>query len=158
MAAPVAAARVTPLGIMLENSHSTKIAITADPDISFWEVDVTPPGIDGGEPIDVTTMHNTSVRTRAPRALKDFTEGQTTVGYDPNIFNNALAVVNVETTITVHFPDGSTLAFFGYLRTFTPAGMSGDGTFPTATVVFTPTNRDSSGSEQSPVLTSVAGT
>lgn len=67
-------------------------------------------------------------------------------------------MVNVEQTITITFPDGSTLAFYGFMKSFEPDNLE-EGTFPIATVAFVPTNADpTTGDEEAPVLTSVAGT
>lgn len=158
MAAPTPTARQTPAGIMLENGHATKITPAADPDVSFWERTVQPPGIDGGDPIETTTMHNTTWRTMAPRSLKTLSSSQVTAGYDPNVYNNILSLVNVETTYTVRFPDGSTLAFFGFIQTL-EFSENTEGELPTCTLTITPTNQaPGSTTEEAPVLTSVAGT
>lgn len=158
MAAPTPTARQNPAGIKLDDGFSTVITFAADPDVSFWEKTVTPPGIDGGDAIETSTMHNDVWRTMAPRQLKTLTESSSTVAYDPNVFNNILSLINVRTTVTVTFPDGSTLAFYGYLRSFEPNEMS-EGEQPEATVNITPTNFDHVNKvEASPVLTSVAGT
>ena len=74
MAAPAITARTTPAGIMLKDGYSTKIAFAADPDVSFWEKTVKPPGIDGGDGIEQTTMHNSAYRTMRSRSLKTLTE------------------------------------------------------------------------------------
>lgn len=149
-------ARSSPQGIRLKDGFSTRIAFALDPDISFWEVDVTPPGLDGGDAIDYTTMHNTTYRTMAPRQLKTLTDAASTAAYDPAVFTQILAIVNVNGWITIHYPDGSTLDFVGYLRTFEP-GACAEGEQPTATINITPTNQIL-GVETAPVLTSVAGT
>jgi hypothetical protein len=158
MAAPTPTVRQTPTGIMLENGHSSLITILLDPDISFWEIEMTPPGIDGGDEIDVTTMHSDTWRTKAPRTLKDLTESTVTAGYDPLLYTQILAVINRETTITQIWPDGTTLAYYGFVKSFTPNNLV-EGEMPQADIVIVPTNRDpSSGAEESPVLTNVAGT
>jgi hypothetical protein len=159
MAAPVDTTRTTPVGIRLEDGHSTKIAFARDPDVSFWEVEVQPPGLDGGDAINITTMHNTTWRTMAARQLKTLTECSINVAYDPNVYNNILDhLINQEGAITVHFPDGSKLSFFGYLKSFTPQGNQ-EGNMPTAAISIVPTNYDPvARTEQSPVLTSVSGT
>lgn len=158
MAAPVAVARQAPAGIRLDDGFSTKISFAQDPDVSFWEMTVQPPGIDGGDAIETTTMHNTAWRTMSARQLKTLTEASVTAAYDPNVFNNILTLINFETTVTVHFPDGSTLAFYGYLKSFEP-GDNTEGEMPEATVTIVPTNYDPVNRvEAAPVLTSVAGT
>lgn len=158
MAAPSSTARVAPDGIPLEDGFSTKIAFEHDPNISFWEKTVKPPGLDGGDAIDITTMHNTTWRTFAARDLKTLTEMSTTVAYDPDVYDEILAIINLEGSITVTFPDGSTLDFFGYLRTFEPNDVS-EGSQPEATITIQPTNYDPTNDvEAAPVMTEVSGT
>lgn len=155
---PTPTTRQTPGGIHLEDGHSTKITIAADPDVSLWEKTVTPPGVDGGDAIEQTTMHNTTWRPMAPRQLKTLTEVSFTAAYDPDAYNQLVTLINRETTITIRFPDGSTLAFYGFLKSFEPNEMS-EGEQPDANCTITPTNADpTTGAESGPVLTSVAGT
>lgn len=158
MAAPTPTARQTPAGIRLTDGFSTKVTFAADPDVSLWERTVKPPGVDGGDAIETSTMHQTAWRTMAARALKTLTESTFTAAYDPNCYNQLISLINVETTITVTFPDGSTLAFFGFLRAFEPNELQ-EGEMPDAQVSITPTNEDPAAhTEQAPVLTSVPGT
>jgi hypothetical protein len=158
MAAPTPGTRTDPVGIKIDDGFSTLISFAADPDVSFWEKTVTPPGIDGGDAIETETMHNDVWRTRVSRSLKTLTDAETTVAYDPAVFTQIVALCNVETTITIHFSDGSTYCFYGYLRTFEPGEIS-EGEQPEATVTITPTNYDPVNHvEAGPVLTSVAGT
>ena len=160
MAAPSTVTRVDPttLGRMLEDGYSTKIAFAVDPDIEFWEKTVQPPGVDGGEKIETTTMFNSAWRTFAARHLKTLTGGQTKVAYDPVVYNQIITIINVPTSVTVTFPDGSTLDFFGYLQKFEPDDLA-EGTHPEATVSFEPTNYDPVNAiEAAPVMTEVAGT
>ena len=158
MAAPSVTARSAPVGIKLDDGYSTKIAFAADPDVSFWEKTVKPPGIDGGDAIDQTTMHNTAYRTSAARALKTLTDSSSTVAYDPAVYTQILALINVEGSITIHFPDGSTLAFYGFLKSFEVNDHT-EGEQPEATISIVPTNFDPTNKvEAAPVLTSVAGT
>lgn len=153
MAAPTPAATPhAPAGMPIEDGHPTIITIDADPDISFWEVTVTPPGVDGGDANDLSNMHNVEWRTYAPRVLKTLTEAGATVHYAPEAFTQIVAIVNEETTITVHKPGGAKLAFYGYVRVWTP-GDNQDGSPPTATIAIQPTNRDpDDGTEAGPVL------
>lgn len=157
MAAPSPTSRDAPSGIKLDDGYQTLVTIAADTDIAFWEKSITPPGLDGGDANDTTTMHNTTYRTFAPRALKTMTEMSLVAAYDPDIYDEILAVINTETTITVTFPDGSTLAFFGYVRTFAPSEVV-EGGQPEATITVQPTNQDTTGAEQAAVMTEVAGT
>src|SRR5688572_27171775 len=158
MAAPTPTARVAPSGIKLCDGYQTLVTPASDPNIEFWEKSVTPPGIDGGDPIDSTTMQNDEWRTMCPRRLKTLTESTLTAGYDPNLYNSILALINIETTWTVTYPDGSTLAFYGFLKMFEPQELT-EGGFPEATITIVPTNYDPVNDvEAAPVLTSVAGT
>lgn len=158
MAAPATTARATPDGRYLKDGYQTLIAPAADPDVAFWEKTVTPPGMDGGDAIDNTTMHNETWRTMRSRALVTLTDMTLTVAYDPDIYDEALALLNVETSWTVHFPDGSTLDFYGFLRLFEPQDMS-EGEQPEANITISPTNFDVTNNvEAGPVMTEVAGT
>lgn len=158
MAAPSPTTRATPSGRKLDDGYQALITFAADTDVSFWEKTVQPPGIDGGDAIETTTMHNSTYRTMAARALKTLTQSALTVAYDPKVYPQIVALCNVETTITVKFSDGSTLAFYGYLRTFEPDSME-EGSQPEATINISPTNVDpSSGAEAGPVYTAGTGT
>lgn len=160
MTAPVTTTRQTPGGIKLKDGYSTKIAFENDPDVEFWEKTVQPPGLDGGDEIPQTTMHNTTVRTFAPRSLYTLTNTTTTVAYDPNSINSIKNnLLNQEGSITVHFPDGSTLDFYGYLKSFTPSDHT-EGEQPEAEIVIVATNTDPDNNftEEVPVLTEVSGT
>jgi hypothetical protein len=158
MAAPTATTRQDPSGIMMENGYRSLVTVGADPDCSYWEIGITPIGIDGGDAIDTTTMHNDDVRTKAPRTLHDYTDGEIRVGYDPNLLALLQALVNEETTITIRFYDGTTWAFYGYVRVFDPDEMV-EGELPEATITITPTNWDYVNNvEARPVVTNVAGT
>jgi len=159
MAAPALTARVLPVGKYLGDGYSTKIAFSLDSDVSFWEKTVKPPGLDGGDEIDTTTMHNIDFRTFLPRQLITLTESTTRVAYDPNVYNNIISnLLNREGSVTHHFPDGSTLSYYGYLKTFEPADCV-EGEQPEADISIVCTNWDPSADvEAAPVLTSVAGT
>src|SRR5262245_6136219 len=141
MAAPTTTARSTPAGIKLKDGYSTKIAFAADPDVSFWEMTVKPPGLDGGDAIDQTTMHNDDYRTMRSRSLKTLTAVSGKAAYDPNVVNNVLALINVETDITVHFPDGSAYDFYGFLKSVEFDELQ-EGTMPTLNYEIVPTNYD----------------
>lgn len=158
MAAPTASTRLDPTGIKMEDGYRTLVTFATDRDVRLWERSITPPGLEGGEPIDTTTMHNDVWRSMAPRHLKSMTEFQMECGYDPKCYDELRDLINVETTVTVLFPDTSTLAFYGFLRNFQPNALE-EGSFPTATVTVVPTNADpTTGAEEAPVLTSAEST
>lgn len=158
MAAPSPTARSTPGGIPLKSGHPTKITVALDPDISFWEVEITPAGIEGGEPIDQTTMFNLDVVTKAEGDLVDITPASGTAVYDPAVLTQIMNIVNRPTTITEHYQDGSSYAYYGVFRSFMRQshvrGQQPRGAFVIYATNFDPTNRV----EAVPVLTSVAGT
>ena len=158
MAAPTATPRVTPTGIWLEKGYQALVTLALDTNIELWEKTVQPPGLDGGEKIDTTTQHNTTYRTFAPRALVTGSDCKFKCAYDPTAYTSILAVINEPTTITVTFPDGSTVAFYGYLQAFQPDAME-EGKQPEADVNIVCTNYDHTAhTEAGPTITSVAGT
>jgi len=154
MVAPSAISRLAPGGTPLRDGHPTKVTIGEDPDISFWERNVTPPGIDGGDAIETTTYHNSTWRTMLPRSLKTMTEMSVTGTYDPEVYTQMVSQINVNQTITVAFADGSTVAFYGYLKTFEPQENE-EGEDPEAEFTIVPTNVDPTDSttEEAPVYT-----
>lgn len=154
----MATARQTPVGIKMKDGYQSLIAFAADPDVSFWEKSVTPPGMDGGEPVDNTTMHNTTMRTMGPRSLKTATPSSVTAAYDPVVYDQIIALINVEGLVTIHFPNGDTLDFYGYLKSFTPGELV-EGEQPEATIEVVPTNvNPSTGAEHTPNYITAAGT
>ena len=158
MTAPSATARQSPGGIKLTDGYQTLVTFESDPDVELYEMSVTPPGLDGGDAIETTTMHNVTFRTMSPRALKTLTEMSFSAMYDPIVYSNLLNLINVETTITITLPDGGTYAFFGFLKSFEPNTLE-EGTPPEATCTIVPTNQDpTTKGEEAPVLVNVAGT
>ena len=157
MAAPSATARGTPSGLMMKDGYRCLITFASAPTIGFWEKTVKPPGFDGGDKIDITTMFNNDLRTFEPRQLITMTPGGATAAYDPGVLTAIMSLINRKDTITVRFTDGSTWAFFGFLKSFTPNDLS-EGSHPEAQVEIEPTNMDSTDVEQLPVVVSVAGT
>lgn len=157
MGAPSATERSTPGGKKLKDGFSSKLTCALDTDIEFYEKSVQPPGMDAGEAIETTTMHNVTYRTFTPRKLVTLTQININAAYDPAVYTSIVAVIGEETTWTVEFCDGSTIAFYGFLKSFTPEAME-EGTMPMAALVIVPTNVDSAGAEAGPTIASVAGT
>jgi hypothetical protein len=127
-----------------------------DPDLSVWEKSVTPAGVDNGDHIDTTTSHNTSRRTKWPRQLVENTDISMRVAYAGEVRTEIEALCGTNDEITITYPDGTTDAFWGYLRSFAPQEAT-DGGQPEADIVIVITNTDAAFGEQAPVLAAVTG-
>lgn len=157
MAAPSATTRQTPTGYKMPEGYSAKITFASAPALQLWERDVKPPGLDGGEPIDTTTQHNNEWITMAFRSLKKLDMQNVVCAYDIDAWETIRGLVNRDDTITIRYPNGATLAFYGgcYKADFAELKI---GEFPLVTLSIAATNEDSDGVEQSPVFTPAAGT
>lgn len=136
----------------IDDGFATLVEFAEDSNVQFWEKEVTPPGMDGGGENDTSTMRNTTWRTRAPKSLVTLTEGSMTAAYDPVVYDEILAMLNVNQQITITFPDDSTLVFWGWINEFTP-NAAVEGEQPTAEVTIIPSNQNTSGVETPPVYT-----
>lgn len=161
MAAPTAVVRVNPSDsgeIPLYDGHGTLVTINGDPNIAFWEKEVQPPGIEAGDEIDTTTMFNTLWRTFIPGSLISMTEITFSAAYDPVLYTQILDQIKVNQGITITFPDGSTVAIWGFLKSFTPQTTS-EGEQPVADLTVVATNWDPDNAvEAGPTVVEVAGT
>ena len=121
------------------------------------EKEVTPPGIAGGGANDASTMRNTTWRTMSPKSLRTLTPATFTIAWDVALYDEMVAMINVNQLITITFPDTSTLAFWGWLDDFSP-GANVEGEQPTATLTIIPSNQDGddNDAEYSPVYTAPA--
>lgn len=134
---------------MLKTGHKTLISLGG---VNFEEIEVTPPGVNGGGKIDTTTQRNDEWRTAVPKELKDLDDMNVTVAYDASKLGTIYDLCNVNQLITVTFPDGSTMAFWGFLNTFKPTGLTSDNR-PQASAVFAVTNSNDAGAEVGPAMT-----
>lgn len=159
MGAPAGSTRGTPAGIKFEDGFSTKLSFARLVTSSFWEKEVGPPGIDGGDPIEITTMHSVAWRTLAARHLKTLTQFTITAAWDPVFYNDCInTLINYPGSATMSFPDGSKIDFFAYLVKMEPQAMK-EGEFPMVQLTVQPTNYDPVARvEAAPVLTLVSGT
>ena len=157
MAAPGPTARSTPTGIPLRDGFATMITLANEPAINLWEKATTPPGKENGDPIDLTTFHNVARRTKWPRVLIEDTDSAMTCAYDPEVEADLEAQVGLNQEITVTWNDGSTKAYWGYMKSFNPQEVS-NGEQPEASCEFVVTNLDNSFAEQAPVVSEVSGT
>jgi len=136
----------------LDDGYQTLMSFAAAPSVLFFEKTVTPPGLDGGGEVDTTTMLNETYRTRNAKALITMTNASMTAAYDPLVYNDILTLINNNNLITLTFPDGDMLAFYGWLNSFVP-GEHVEGTQPTADVDVIPSNQNEAGEETAPVHT-----
>lgn len=122
--------------------------------IYLMEREVQPPGLDGGPPIDTTTMRNRVIKTWEPQGLMDYSEITLQCNYDPHVasFLETL-VLNKKRRFRLDFPDGAIWLFGGCMYQWTPASLR-TGEFPLAEVKIKPTNRDASGLEESIIMAS----
>lgn len=158
MAAPTVTVRQTPSGSFLEDGFSSKITFARDPDVSLWEKTVKPPGVDGGDAIELQTMHSLVWREKGARQLKTMTDNTFTAAYDPKVKTQLVELINQPGSITVLYPDGSTESYFGFLKSADFSDLK-EGEFPEATCTIVPTNRDPVNRvEAGPVIAEVAGT
>jgi hypothetical protein len=139
----------------LDDGFSTLISFSGAPSIKLYEKEVTPPGVQGGGATETTTMRNETWRTQAPKKLKTLSEGGASCAYDPAVYTDIVAQINVNQEITITFPDGSTLVFWGWLDGFVPAALK-EGEQPTADVTIIPSNQDDTGDEVEPLLSAGA--
>lgn len=116
------------------DGFGTRITFSANTSVSLEETSVTPPGLEGGDPIDTTSNKNDTFRSKAPRQLVEIEAGPATVKYDPSQRAALFAMINTKQTITYTYLDTSTDAAVGWLRSFKPAAMT-DGEDPTADIV-----------------------
>lgn len=133
---------------ILQDGFKTIITL-AQGTLDFEEVDVTPPGIQGGGANESTNMRNTAWRTKNPKKLKTLTDASLNVHYDPELLSTIVAQINVNQKITVTFPDDSKLEFWGWLDQFTPQALA-EGAKPTASITIIPSNQTDAGAEFAP--------
>lgn len=136
----------------IDDGFSTTIGFANYPSVSFYEKEVTPPGLDAGGANDTTTMLNTTYRTRSPKQLVTMAACNFVAAYDPEVYDSVVAMLGENQLITITFPDTSTLAFWGWLDKFTPNALV-EGEQPTAQCTIEPSNQNGSGTETAPVYT-----
>lgn len=137
----------------LTDGFPTTVDFALAPSVHFKIKSLTPPGMDGGGENDTTTMENTQWRTRQPKFLVTLSEMNGTAAYDPVVYDEIVtSLLNKNGVITINFPDGSTLGFYGWLDKFTPNEVT-EGSQPTASFTIIPSNQDSLYAEQAPDYT-----
>ena len=152
MTAPSPTSRTEPSVVMLGEGFSSLVTFGLDADIDFKEIEVTPGGYDTPDAIPATTMFNTSRETQDAPALWRRDNGSMLVAYAPSVIDQILAIIGMPTTITQTWPDGSSEADYGYLKSFKPGTLTVGGR-ATATVEFVYTGKDADGNEEDPFYT-----
>lgn len=141
--------------MFLNDGHQTLIGfdIASGITLLFKEKSVTPPGAAGGGENDTTTMRNEVWRTRQPKSLVTLTNSTFTCSYDPDVLDQIMAeLLNKNGLITITYPDGSTLDFYGWVDDFAPGELI-EGSQPEATITIIPSNQTNAGVEIAPVVT-----
>lgn len=101
--------------------------------VVIWELESTPPGIDGGNPINVTSMRNTLWETQLPKTLKKLTMAKFKCAFAGEAYNTLNALINVNRPMVITLPDGKRISAWGWLRKFIPDPLK-EGEQPTADV------------------------
>jgi len=125
----------------IDDGYQTLITLANDPTLKIYEKEVTPPGYQGGGPIDTTTMRNETLRTASPKSLKTLSPMTIVAAYETEAYADLRDQINENQLITVTFPDGASLHFWGWVDEFTPGALT-EGEQPTATVTIIPSNHD----------------
>lgn len=99
----------------------------------LWIKRITPPGYDGGGPIEDTSMHNITLRTKYPKTLVTITDATLMVSFDPHAYVSTFNIINLLQEFTYLFPLGDTLVLPGWVNTFIPGEFS-EGNQPEATM------------------------
>jgi hypothetical protein len=114
--------RVDPVGTPFDEGYQSLLTFSLDPDLSFWETVVGAPGIDGGDPVPTTTMHNTMFHTVSPRKLKRMTPFQVQGKFSSGTPEQVNALINArDGWVTVKWPDETQFSFPAYLKSWQPA-------------------------------------
>jgi len=138
----------------IDDGFPTLIAFSAgmsSAPLEMWEKEVSPPGMEGGGALETTTMRNITWRTKSPKQLISLADASLVVAYDPEIYNELLGMVNVNQSITITFPDGEVLTFWGWIDVFSPNAIV-EGEQPTADITIIPSNQNATGVETAPTL------
>ena len=125
------------------------------PELTFWEKEITPPGMDAGGENDTTTMRNTTYRTKAAKKLITMTPMTLVVSYDAVFYDDIVDMIGDNQLITITFPDTSTVAFYGWLDKFVPGNIV-EGEQPTANIEIVCSNQTDAGVETAPNYTAAA--
>lgn len=149
--------------MFLVDGWQTLVSFALAPAILWREKEVQAPGLEIGS-IETTTMRNGAPlnwRTMRPKSIFTLTPMEMSVQYDPLSYatitgtftgvGNAPAGVAGTQTITVTFPDTTTLAFTGWVDKFQPQ-KNKEGDFALADATIIPGHQDVLGNIVQPRL------
>ena len=142
------------MGLDFKDGYQTLTTFALDANFKFWEKTNKPIGVSSGGAIDTTTQHNTTVRTKHPKALIDITDSTMNGAWAHATYAEVMAMVGKNQQITTTFPDGSTTVWWGWIDAFEPDDME-EGEHPTASLTLMASNQDDACVEQVPVHTTV---
>lgn len=111
------------------------------------------PGVDNGDPIDNTTLDNTTWMTKQAQKLKEATSVSFSALLDPTDWDNFVSECGNEQLLSENFSGVGTLQFWGYLRNV-EAEEGEKGSPWTITGEIIPTLMNASSVETAPVWTS----
>ena len=134
----------------MDDGHQTLVTFPENSSILLWEKELTPPGVEGGGENDTTVMDNSTYRTKSPKSLITMSDMSLIAAYDPAVYDDIIAIVNVNQLIVITWPDDSTLQFWGWIDEFKPGSVE-EGSQPTADVTIKCSNQNDSGVETAPV-------
>ncbi len=136
----------------MDDGFSTIITFAENPSIRLEEKEVTPPPIMAGGPIDTTNMRSETWRTKSPKQLKELGKMALTVAYATVAIEDVIAMIGIVQLITLTYPDGSTIEFYGWLDEFTPSAHK-EGDQPTAACSIIPGLTNADGDRVAPAYT-----
>lgn len=169
MAAPTVSARVLPNAPFMKEGFRVQLSFGLAPNFCLWEIDIKPPDIDGQEEIDTTTQFNAGglvsgavltppLRTFYPRAVAKLSNVEGMYAYPSKAYEDVWLVLNVLQSITIHFPNGDQLVFWGHLKAFKPEALK-EGDFPKANCAIVVDNWDPANNVQAvPIFLPISGT
>lgn len=158
MAAPATTVRATPNQVMLHEGYPIKVAFARASNICFEEIEVQPMSLKS-DPINTTTQFNTLLDSKDAPAVGEAGDIVLTVSYAAEAWSDIWTKLFLQNgSVTVRYPDGTTIDFYGYLGVFEPQAQKRK-EMPTAKITIVVTNWDPVNKVRvNPVETRVTGT
>lgn len=158
MVAPTPTVRTTPTAWKIDQGFRILVTNALNAGIALFEIEVTPGGLDNGDPIDTSTQYQTKYHVRRPRALNKADGAKIKAQLAAGTRNELDALIGKETTITEKYPDGSTYCYYGYYKSVKYDAFK-EGEKPTCEVEVVETDWDYINAiEAGAVFTAITGT